>query len=223
MANTVCVAPIKANVMRIVKLNFCGTPITGAGSAVVVSDGFVSIAQSPQYEDGTEYITKKANGALCVNDIDPPAFKRNDLEMVWCVLDPDALVIQTGERLLTDSTSTTGTGVAFGEGLSTNRYSLEVWQPVSGANACNSAGLQQFVYWAFLNVGNAMVGDSTFENGVYNFTVSATTFAASLAWGTGPGSAGPWVYQPVQTGDHYLYNVTTTPPPISSCGAVLLT
>lgn len=218
-----CVSPIKAQVMRIVKLNSCGTPITGAGSAVVVSDGFVSISPSPQYEDGTEYVTKKANGELCVNDIDPPAFKRLDLEMVWCVLDPDALVLQTGERLLTDSGAVTGTGVAFGEGQSLNRYSLEVWQPVSGVNACNAGGVQQYVYWAFPNVGNAKVGDFSFENGVFNFTIAGSTFAASLLWGDGPGSAGPWINQPVQLGDHYLYNVTTTPPPTSSCGAVALT
>lgn len=208
--------------MRIVKLNSCGAPVTGASSAVVVSDGFISISPSPQYEDGTEFISKKANGDLCVNDLDPPELKRVDLEMVWCTLDPDALVMQTGERLLTDSGAVTGTGVAFGEGKVTTRYSLEVWQPVSGVNACNTSGLPQYVYWAFLNVGNARVGDFTFENGVFNFTISSTTFGAALAWGDGPGSAGPWVNQPVQAGDHYLYNVTTTPPPVSSCGAVLL-
>ena len=217
-----CVSPIKASVMRIVKLNSCGAPVTGASSAVVVSDGFVSISPSPQYEDGTEYLTKKANGDLCVNDIDPPQLKRVDLEMVWCVLDPDALVLQTGERLLTDSGAVTGTGVAFGEGQINTRYSLEVWQPVSGVNSCNSGGLPQYVYWAFPHVGNAKVGDFTFENGVFNFTISSTTFAAALQWGTGPGSGGPWVNQAVQLGDHYLYNVTTTPPPVSSCGAVLL-
>lgn len=217
-----CVTPIKASVMRLVKLNSCGAPVTGVNSAVVVSDGFVSISPSPQYEDGTEYLSKKANGDLCVNDLDPPELKRVDLEMVWCVLDPDALVLQTGERLLTDSGAVTGTGVAFGEGKVTTRYSLEVWQPVSGVNACNTSGLPQYVYWAFLNVGNGRVGDFTFENGVFNFTISSTTFATALAWGTGPGTAGPWVNQPVQAGDHYLYNITTTPPPVSSCGATLL-
>lgn len=217
-----CVTPIKASVMRLVKLDACGTPVSGSSSAVVVSDGFVSISPSPQYEDGTEYLTKKANGELCVNDIDPPALKRVDLEMVWCVLDPDALVVQTGERLLTDSGEVTGTGVAFGEGQITTRYSLEVWQPVSGVNACNADGEQQYVYWAFPHVGNAKVGDFTFENGVFNFTISSNTFAASLLWGTGPGNAGPWIDQPVESGDHFLYNVTTTAPPASSCGAAAL-
>lgn len=218
-----CVSPIKAQVMRLVTLDSCGVPVSGADSAVVVSDGFVSIAPSPQYEDGTEYVTKKANGELCVNSIDPPQLKRVDLEMIWCVLDPDALVIQTGERLLTDSGAVTGTGVAFGEGQITTRYSLEVWQPVSGVNACNADGEQQYVYWAFPNVGNAQVGDFSFENGVFNFTISSTTFPAATQWGTGPGTDGPWIDQAVQSGDHYLYNVTTTPPPASACGASLLT
>lgn len=217
-----CVSPIKASVMRLVELDACGTPATGT-SSVVVSDGFVSISPSPQYEDGTEYLTKKANGDLCVNSIDPPALKRVDLEMVWCVLDPDALIIQTGERLLTDSGAVTGTGVAFGEGQITTRYSLEVWQPVSGVNACNAAGQQQYVYWAFPNVGNAQVGDFTFENGVFNFTINSSTAGASTLWGTGPGNGTKWIDQAVQSGDHYLYNVTTTAPPTSACGATTLT
>lgn len=217
-----CVSPIKASVMRLIKLDACGAPVTGASSSVVVSDGFVSIAPSPQYEDGTEYLTKKANGALCVNDIDPPQLKRVDLEMIWCVMDPDAQIVQTGERLLYASGGVTGTGVAYGEGEVTTRYSLEVWQPVSGVNACSASGAQQYVYWAFPHVGNAKVGDFTFENGVFNFTISSTTFAANTAWGDGPGSAGPWVSAAVQAGDHYLYNVTTTAPPSSACGAALL-
>lgn len=217
-----CVSPIKASVMRLIKLNACGAPVTGASSSVVVSDGFVSISPSPQYEDGTEYLTKKANGALCVNDLDPPQLKRVDLEMIWCVMDPDAQVIQTGERLLYASGGVTGTGVAYGEGEITTRYSLEVWQPVSGVNACNADGQQQYVYWAFPHVGNAKVGDFAFENGVFNFTISSTTFAANTAWGTGPGSAGPWITAAVESGDHFLYNVTTTAPPTSACGATTL-
>lgn len=218
----ICVSPIKATTMRLIKLDGCGVPVTGASSAMVVADGFVSISPSPQYEEGTEFIQKTANGALCVNEIDPPQLKRIDLETVWCVLDPDAIVLQTGERLLTTGVGATGTGVAGGTGLVTNHYSLEVWQPVSGLNACTPGGLQQYVYWAFPNVGNAMLGDWTFENGVFTFTINSTTFCAATQWGTGPGTDGPWIEQAVEQCDHWLYNVTDVPPPAATCGAVLL-
>lgn len=218
-----CVSPIKALVMRLVKLDACGAPVTGASSAQVVADGFIQINPSPQYEDGVEFLQKKANGSFCVNQLDPPELKRVDLEIQWCVIDPDALVIQTGERLLTTGTPATGTGVAYGEGQVTSRYSLEVWQPVSGSAACNSGGAQQYVYWAFPNVGNTKVGDWTFENGTFTYTTSSTTASASVLWGDGPGSAGPWISQNILAGEHFLHNVTTTPPPTASCGAVLLT
>lgn len=219
----ICVAPIKATVARLVKVDTCGVPVTGASSAVVVQSGFVSISPSPQYEEGQEYLQKQANGVFCVNDIDAPQLKRIDLEMVWCVLDPDAIVLQTGERLLTDSGMVTGTGVAGGTGLVTNRYSLEVWQPVSGVNACTPGGVQQYVYWAFPNVGNAMLGDWTFENGTFTFTINSTTFCGSTLWGLGPGSGPYYIDQPIEQCDHWLYNVTTVPPPVSACGATLLT
>lgn len=220
---SLCVSPIKATVMRVVKLDTCGVPVTGDASAVVVQDGFISISVSPQYEDGDEFIQRLANGSLCINQKDPDSFKRVDLEMTWCVLDPDAIVMIAGERLLTDGDPVTGTGVVFGEGEALSHFSLEVWQPVSGAGACTASGDAQYVYWAFMNVGNGRVGDFTFENGIFNFVMSASTFSASPVWGTGPGTGGPWIGQPVIAGDHYLYNVTTEPPPVSSCGAALLT
>ncbi len=223
MASAVCVSPIKALVMRLVKLDACGVPVTGASSAVVVADGFIQINPSPQYEDGVEFLQKKANGTFCVNELDPPELKRVELEIQWCVLDPDALVIQTGERLLTTGDPVTGTGVAYGEGQITNRFSLEVWQPVSGAGACTPGGVQQYVYWAFPNVGNTKVNDWTFENGVFTYTTMSTTSRASILWGNGPGSAGPWIEQDIQEGEHFLHNVTTTAPPTSACGAALLT
>lgn len=223
MASSICVSPIKATVMRVIKLDACGAPVTGADSAVIVQDGFVSISPSPQYEEGVEFLQKKASGAFCVNQIDPPQLKRVDTEQIWCVLDPDILVLMTGERLLTTGDPITGTGVVYGEGEITAHFSLEVWQPVSGANACTPGGVQQYVYWAFPNMGNAQVGDWTFENGVFTFTINTTTFSASALWGTGPGSDGPWIEQAVQAGDHFLHNVTDVPPPTAACGAALLT
>lgn len=218
-------SPIRATVARLIKLDVCGVPVTGAASAVVVTDGWISIAYSPQYEDGTETIGRKVTGALCVSDLTPSEFKRLDLEMQWCVIDPDALVLQTGERLLTTGTPATGTGVAYGEGQLTSRYSLEVWQPIAGASACSATGETQYVYWAFPNVGNGRVGDFTQENGQFIYTISGSTNAASLLWGTGPGSDGPWIDDPIESGEHFLHNVTTVAPPTvpDNCGAFLLT
>lgn len=218
-----CVTPIQARVARLIKLDVCGNPVTGTGSAVVITDGFISIAPSPQYQDGEEHSQRKANGALCVYQKDPSELTRVDLTINFCVLDPDAMVIITGERLLTTG-SATGTGVAYGEGQLTARYSLEVWQPVAGKGACDASGNQQFVYWAFFNVGNSKVQDFTFENGPTQFTTASETQAYGPLWLTRSGAATWLGTNTIQAGEHFLHNITTAAPPAipASCGATLL-
>lgn len=222
MANTICASVIKATAIRLVKLDSCGAPVSGASSAVVVSNGFTKVTASPQYEDGTEYFVRRADGTACLNEMDDPQLKRVDMAIDFCQVDPDALVIITGERLLTAS-SVTGTGVAFGEGVNGAHWSLELWQKVAGRGACTSGGLQRYVYWAFPNVGRAKVSDLSFELAALTFSVAASTFAASTSWGDGPGTAGPWWESTIQDDEHFLFNITTTAPPTPSCGAVLLT
>lgn len=218
----VCASAIKGTVMRLVKVDTCGNPVTGAESAVVVTDGFISIAPSPQYEEGEVYQQRNANGAFCINEKGEPELSRVALTVQMCVLDPDAAVIMTGERLLLTG-GVTGTGLAVGEGLVTARYSMETWQKVTGRGRCNAAGQQQYVYWAFMNVGHTIINDYSIENGPLTMSFGAETESAGTLWGDGPGSAGPWIADPVQAGEHFLFNITSTPPPTASCGAVLLT
>jgi hypothetical protein len=219
--SALCLAPIQARVARLIKLDTCGNPVTGASSAVVSTDGFVSINPSPQYLDGEEHQQRKANGALCVYQKDPSELTRVDLEINWCVLDPDAIVIVTGERLLTTGSST-GTGVAFGEGQLTSRFSLEVWQPVAGTGACDPSGVQRYIYWAFPNVGNAKVGDFAFQNDIFQFQNTAETKAASTLWLSRTGAATWLGSNTVDTTEHFLFNITTGTPPTATCGAVTL-
>lgn len=207
--------------MRLVKLDACGNPVTGASSSQVITDGFIQITPSPQYMEGEVQQKRKASGAMCVDQKDEPQLSRVQLAIQWCILDPDAIVIMTGERLLTAS-SVTGTGVAFGTGLVTARYSLEVWQKVTGRNSCDASGNQQYVYWAFPNVGNTIVNDFNFENAPLQLSTTSDTETAGPLWGDGPGTIGPWIETTVSTDEHFLFNITTTAPPSSSCGAQLL-
>jgi hypothetical protein len=217
----ICVNPIKGRVIRLVKLDTCGNPVTGASSAVVVAQGFVSVAQTFNYEDGTEYTQKRADGSLCVADKDPSQLLRIGLEIVMCTMDPDALVLMGGARLL--STSATGTGGVITSDVNTSRFSLETWQNVAAGANCNPSGIQQYLYWAWPNVGNGIWGDYTVENGVSTFTLSAETQVVGSQWGDGPGATSwlPTSLSPT-TNDHAAYNVTTTAPPSPSCGATTL-
>lgn len=213
-----CVSPIKAEVLRITRVDACGVPVTGESGAQVTTDGFISVANSPNYEEGQRFLQRKANGQPCVNQRDAGFFNWLQQTIALCTLDPDALVIATGERLITDGA--TGTGVAFGEGLLTARFSLETWQPVAGEGACTPGGLQRYVYWAFPNVGDAQITDFTFENDVFNFGWVDTTQRASPLWDLGD----PWLNDggAFDATEHFAFNITTEPPPEPSCGAVAL-
>jgi hypothetical protein len=224
--SSLCGAPIKARVARLVALDTCGTPITGASSAVVVTKGFIKVEMTSNYEDGQEFLVKNANGEPCVNQKDDSFLKRVGLSIDFCSVDPDSIVIITGERLLTTG-STTGAGVAFSENLLTARWSLEVWTPVAGSSACDASGNQQFVYWAWANAGNSKVGNITFENNSVTFNVTGETRAAGSHWDRGPGTGTKWLpaSQGFETDEHWAFFFTTTAPPTppSVCGAVALT
>lgn len=217
-----CGSPIKARRARIVRANECGVLTAGEGS-LVVTDGFISIEMSPEYEDGEEFIVRNANGDLCVNEKDPSSLKRVPATINWCKVDPDVIAIVAGERVLTTGAPATGTGVAFGEGALTARYSLEVWQPLSGQGACDISGNPLFLYWAFPNFGNSKIGNFTFENAALTFQTLSETKAASPLWGDGPTSPS-YLPGPLEPGEHFAFNITNVPPPeLTGCGAVTYT
>jgi hypothetical protein len=218
------IAPIKAKVIRLVKLDTCGNPVTGASSAMLVAKGFTQVQISPDYEEGQEFLTKLADGTPCVNQKDPAFLKRMGIEGHFCLLSPDAIQIMTGEtEIYTGSGTLTGTGMMFGTDTLTARYSLELWQPVAGAGACDSSGNAYYVYWAWPNVTNGMLSDFTFENDVFDFVISGETDGAGYLWSDGPGDS-TWLPAGtvVPAGKHALFNVTTTPPPAITAGAVPL-
>jgi hypothetical protein len=223
-----CAAAAQGTVLRLVKVNTCGAPVTGASSAVVVTDGYISVVTDPQYEDGDVFRTKNAAGRLCQNKTGPNSYGNSNVTVAMCVADPDAGVLITGSRLITTG-GVTGTGNAYGYNNPEAHFSMETWQPVTGRGACDPiTGLQRYIYWAWMHTWNAKVGSSTIENGPLEMSFEAMTDYPSSFWGMGPGSGPYWLDEVIDTSDYYddfLWNITTTPPPEvpALCGAFLLT
>jgi len=46
--------PIKGRVMRLIALDSCGNPVTGASGKQVITRGFISVQMENQYEAATE-------------------------------------------------------------------------------------------------------------------------------------------------------------------------
>lgn len=200
------------------------------GTTQVVSK-FASIATTPEYHDGDEVIVDNADGSNCIADRAPNYLKRIGLNLKLCAIDPDGVVIVTGERLLGAGSPVTGSGIAFGEGLLTARFSLEVWQDVAGIGACDPSGVQRYFYWAYPNVGNPKVGAYTIDKGAPTLELTADTKAASPLWGDGPGSIS-WLptgaaavaagRDKIASDEHFAFNITTVPPPTPTCGATVV-
>lgn len=222
MATSTCATPIKGRRLRIVSLDSCGVPVTGAGGLVAVSSGFVQAVMDPQYEDGEEFFERNAAGDACVNQKDDPTLKRMQLTVDWCEVNillsayvMDARVLGTGDPV-------TGTGFAVAEGNTVNRFSLEIWQEVAGSGACDAEGNQRFVYTAWPNVGATQVGSYTVENGRSTLQFISETRGAAPTWDTQVGAAWLPVGESVMTDEHWVWNVTTVAPPTAACDTTVL-
>lgn len=216
--------------MRVVRLDSCGLPVTGTGSLVVVTKGFVQVQNEPQYEDGEEFFERTADGTVCVNQKDDPVLKRFQLTIDFCEVNTTMLAFMTSARELTSGgAGVTGSGFAFAEGSPSNRYSLEVWQKVAGSGACDATGAQRYIYNAWPNLGASKLGSYTIENGRSTFQLMSETQAgsttATVGWLNGPGSGTSWLPsgETLGTNEHWLWNVTTTAPPTAACNPTTLT
>lgn len=219
----ICASPIKGTHYRLVLLDSCGVPVTGSSGFVMVSKSFVQVAMEPQYEDGEEFFERTASGEPCVNEQDPPTLKRLQLTMDLCEINPRGVATAMSARVLgTGGPPVTGSGFAVKEGIPVNHFSLEVWQRIAGAGACDPSGIQRYIYNAWPNVGNGRIGSYTIQNGVSQLQMVLDSFSASPLWGTGP-VAPSSLPSAVQTGEHWLWNITTNAPPADSCVTTTLT
>lgn len=219
MQPTLCASPIQGTRMRIVRLDQCGIPVSGVGGQVV-TEGFVQVEVSQDYEDGTTYELRNAQGDFCVNDQGPDQFRRSNLTVQFCAIDPDVVNLITGSLVITTGAPVTGTGFWVLEGGVETRFSLEVWQAVSGV-ACLGANPLR-AYWAWPNLFGGRFNDFTIQDGVLEWSLSARTSPANSLWGTGPGSSPDWISAVPPTA-HYGFNLAALPlPATTGCGAVSL-
>jgi hypothetical protein len=222
---TICVTPIKGTHYRVTATDACGVPVTGAASKVFVKRGWISVGFAPQFEEGTEFILRGADGQLLVNQKDDAAFKRFLITVTQAEVDPELQAYLMSSRTLdTGAPLVTGTGYTVKSGAWTNRFSLEVWQRISGAGACDPSGVQRYIYHALPNVGAVKVGDDTIENNPTQSIWTAETADPSPLWADGPGTGTSWLTPAVvQPLEHRMWNITTSPPPTDYCGRAALT
>lgn len=219
---TKCFSVVRGKRLRATRLDACGNPPdAGTASSLVVTKGFVSVGLSAVTEDGEEITQKNANGELCINDRSRDEFKRWDLEIELCEVDPGLVELMTQATLETDANDDT-VGIRIPEGASTESVALELWSGVPGED-CGD-GPEQFGYLLLPFIIPGTLGDITIENGATTFTMAAHTRAGG-GWGSGPydvvadadGNASP-LGTPIADDEHMLLRTTEIEPPAASCG-----
>lgn len=223
---TVCFKPVLGKRIRVVKLNECGAvPTAAAADSMVVTDGFVSVSLSAEVEDGNEILTKKADGSICVNEMQNSTFKRFTVEAEFCGVDPGLLSVVTNAEIYQGYDSG-DSGIVVPEGTIAKQFSLELWTGLSG-QACQPGVEEASGYMLLPFVRGGTLGDITVdgENAV-TFSLTNSSTKGGNAWGTGPfkvlqGATGgtasvlPTALDPL---DHLLLLPTNIAPPASVCG-----
>lgn len=221
-----CTSLVQGRMMRVTKVDACGYPVEGDDS-VVVSDGFVSIAYTPNIDEGEEISQKNAAGRYCVRVPAQPSFLGYTIEAVFCNVDPDLFALMTGQRVLVDDAGAAD-GMAMNSSInaSDHYFAIEVWAGAPSAAGCEGGGDGTFGYILLPFVQGGVIGDFTVENGAINFTVSNASTKSGNGWGNGPylvveDSAGQpdFLPAPLDADDHLVLKVTPVAPPVAECGA----
>lgn len=227
---TLCFPMARGRVMRLTRLDECGAPVEGTCSTLV-TDGFVSVVDTANYQDTEEISVANANGALCIDDQSEPALRWLDLTIQMCTTDPDAVNMITGDPLVLDDAVAPNTvGYRIDQGLTGSAdFALEIWAGIPN-QVCPATGFPYYGYWLFPWIKDARWGESTVSNSGYLLNFTARTQVGG-AWGVGPydirrDAAVPATLEPLLTaiGDdqpkHFQF--TTLAPPTAACGCVEL-
>lgn len=214
---------IKGNVVRLTRLDACGAPVVGSCSSIV-SECFISVTLSGEFEAGTEFVQKNAWGSLCINDLDPDVLKRVNVAMQFAELNPDALDFVTDSNTVVSGGNNIGS--TWGTALNSNAFALEVWTKASGA-AC-STGSPSWGYFLVPYCKNGKLdGDLTIQNDVLTVSLMAQAFPApddgtgKSTWDDGPYASNPFIVT-FPENEVFGFVTTTVQPPADTEGCVAI-
>lgn len=221
---TRCFTPLLGKRLRVVALDECGNlPASGTANTVATTDGFISFSLSAEVEDGSEIITRKADGSLCVNEMTASSFKRFTIEAEFCGVDPGLLSVTTNAEIY-ENYEQVAAGIVVPEGTINKKFSAELWTGLSG-EACTPGVEEASGYMLLPFIQAGVLGDLTIdgENAI-SFTMTGAYTRGGNAWGDGPfnvmsdgGSPAP-LPTALDPLDHLLLVATDIAPPAAACG-----
>lgn len=183
---THCFIPLLGKRIRVTQLNNCGAIIAAAEQ--IATDGFVTVTLSSEVEEGTEIITRKASGALCVNEKMADSFKRFTVSIDFCGVNPSLLALVSNANEYYDAVPATGDVIGFTvpEGEIAKWFSLELWTGLSG-QACAPGAEEASGYMLLPFVTAGVLGDiEVGGEDAITFSLTGAATKGGNAWGVGP-------------------------------------
>lgn len=171
-------APLLGKRIRATQLTDSGV----LGTSYIATDGFITVNLSSEIEEGTEILQRNAFGALCVNEKQPNSFKRFNLEIEFCGVNPSLLSYVTNAEEYSDWAGNVA-GITVPEGEITGAFGLELWTGLSGSlSDANANG-----YFLLPFVQKGQLGDITIdgENAI-TFSLAGAYTRGGNSWGVGP-------------------------------------
>jgi len=181
---TKCFIPILGKRLRFTRLTENGSLPEGseANDAVVVTKGFVTINLTSEVEDGIEIIQRNASGGLCVNEKFSDLFKRFNVEIEFCGVNPSLLSMITNAEPYEDYNGDIA-GFTVPEGEIDKTFALELWTGLSSSYEGPETG----GYMLLPRVSGGVLGDIEIdgENAI-TFSLTGASTEGGNKWGTGP-------------------------------------
>lgn len=211
---------IKGRRFRITREDVCGAHIVGSCSSVV-SDGFVSITLTGEYEAGEDFSQKNAWGTFTVAEKDDDAIKWVNVIMQFAEVDPNVVDIIGGASINTVVTGTDTVGFTHGTAQNGAGFGIEVWTGLA-AQSC-IGGSPEWGYFVVPFVRNGRVDGDIPAGRLATFGARGEGRAAPSTWATTPYTDNPLLRTGgFPTGDIYGVVRTTVQPPAVTTGCVAL-
>lgn len=209
-----------ADVVRVTKLDQCGTPIPG--DSAFVSECISSLAMNPNVDEQDDIIYRAANGSLCGVKRGCPALLGYDLEFNFYQVSPELTEVLTGNPVVMDfAANPVGTDDC---NIQCDRgFAIELWSELI-APVCDTTGAQRYLYTLIPWVTNGYISDLEIGSEQVTFQLVASSRAGG-GWDVGPydvvpinvgNTAGP-LLTPLGPTCHRRMQITTIAPPVPSC------
>lgn len=173
-----CYQTIRANRIRIGRLNTSGVPLSGTNN-MYVSDTVISVNFSVETEPGDDFTQKNGNGDICVTAKSADHIKDVTLTMNLCNLDSQILEMLTGGTIITAGAQTIGYNSPRASD-NAPYTSLELWTTAwnNGSQAAGSLSEALYWHWVFPKT-QWVIGSTTLENGIAQIPVTGTSFEST--------------------------------------------